>query len=218
MQTFEEIVQRWHAEQPHPKAPSVKVGEYPIAARLATILKFGQPSPGPQEVENFWHEFQSMNQSLQAQNKMPIGPEEFTHLAQQMARSSFAYHGRPPSMYEIQRMRDAHPKDVADFYAALPDEHYPTVSAGDMAKALQAAQPHAQLHLEREPNKGEAAYLVHSGRSPDDYYRELKQQSGTEDQAVGHAGIAGPGDAGGQPTGPRADDSRVASGSAAAGG
>jgi hypothetical protein len=217
MGIIHDLVQQWHAQQPHPKAPSVTVGDYPVAARLATILKFGQQSPGPQEVAGFWREFGAMNETLTAQKKLPIGPEEFVHLAQQAARSSFAYHGRPPSMYELGRLRDAHPKDIADYYAALPDQHYPTVPAGEMAKALQAAQPHAQQHIGREPNKGEAAYLYHSGASPDGYYQSLKGD-GTQDQIGPHPGVAGPGNAGGLAAPQRAADPRLATGSTAAGG
>src|SRR5262249_48648706 len=156
MATLEEIVHQWHAEQPDPEVPSVKVGEYPTAARLATILKFGQGYASPQEVGNFWHEFQDMNESLVAQNKMPVSPDEFSHLAQQLARSPFTYHGRPPTMHEIARLRDADPKTIGDYFAALPDEHYPTVPAGEMAKALAAATPWAQRHAGRDPNKLEA--------------------------------------------------------------
>src|SRR5262245_43857378 len=140
MTTLEELVARWHADQPHPKAPSVKIGEYPVAARLATLLKFGSGHATSQEAANFWSEFQAMNAALVQQKKMPVGPEEFTHLAEQMARSSYAYHGRPPSMYEIQRLRDAHPKDIANYFGSLPDKDYPTISAADMARMLHAAQ------------------------------------------------------------------------------
>jgi hypothetical protein len=219
MPTLEEIVHGYFSSLPHPKAPALSVGDFPVATRLATMLKFGQGHASPQEAENFWHEYQTMNQNLQAQNKAPIGPEEFTHLAQQMARSSFAYHGRPPSMYEIQRMRDADPKAISDYYGALPDEHYPTVSAADMAKTLHAARPWAQQYAQREPSKLEAAYLHASGQSPADYYQQAAKKDGTNDQGgPPDPGAAGAGDAGRQPPDQRADDPRLASGPAAAGG
>ena len=158
-----------------------------------------------------------MNESLTAQQKLPVGPEEFEHLAQQAARSSFAYHSRPPSMYELERLRDAHPKDIANYYESLPDRHYPTVPAGEMAKALQAAQPWARLHLQREPNKGEAAYLYHSGTGAAGYYQTLRDERGTEDQSGAQPGIAGAGDVGGLQAGSRADDPRLAPRAAPAG-
>lgn len=215
MPTLEDVVRQWHASQPHPQAPSVRVGDYPVAARLATILKFGSGHASPQEAAMFWHEFNVMNQNLVAQKKLPVGPEEFTHLSQQMGRSSFAYHGRPPSMYEIQRLRDADPKTVHDYYGGLPDEQYPTLSAADMAKALHAARPWAMQIVGREPVKLEAAYLHHSGQNPADYYRDVH---GTGDQAGAQPGVAGTGDAGRQQAGQRAGDSGVATGAAVAGG
>ena len=214
--TLEEIVNQWHQEQPHPKAPSLTVAEFPVATRLATTLKFGSGHASPQEAANFWHEFNQMNQTLVAQNRQPIGPEEFNHMAQQMARVSFAYHGRPPSMYEMTRLREASPKEVSDYYGSLPDQHYPTVSAADMAKSLHAAAPWAQQALGRGPVKLEAAYLHHSGQNPQNYYQQVS--NGNDDQAGPQPGVAGAGDAGGQPAGARPDDPRLASGTAAAGG
>jgi hypothetical protein len=215
MPSAEEIVHQWHAEQPHPLAPSIKVGEFPVAAKLAAVLKHGQgEAPHPQEIAAFWTEFQTMNQTLSAQKKMPLGPEEFTHLAKQMARSSFAYHGRPPTMYEIGKLRDAGPKDIHDYFGALPDEHYPTVPAAEMAKALHSATPWAQTILDREPNKLEAAYLYHSGQNARDYYQSVKQD-GAQDPTGGQSGTAGPAPAGGQPPDQRTGNSGVAPGTAA---
>src|SRR5215472_3966638 len=188
MESLEQIVQRWHADQPHPQAPSVKVGEYPIAARLATILKFGQGYAVPQEVGNFWREFQSMNESLVAQKKMPVSPDEFGHLAQQIARSSFTYHGRPPSMHEIARLRDADPQTIHDYYGALPDEHYPSVPAAKMVEALHAARPWANMITKGEPTKLDAAYLYHSGHSAQDYYTKRAQYDGSQDRGRTDAG------------------------------
>lgn len=216
--SIEEVVQQWHAEQPHPQAPSVKVGEYPVAARMATMLKFGQGHASPQEVAGFWHEFQSMNQALQLQAKTPISPDEFTHLAQQMARSSFTYHGRPPTMHEIQRLRDADPKTIHDYFGALPDEHYPSVPAAEMAKALHAARPWAQMTTGSEPTKLDAAYLYHSGQNPQDFYQARAKHDGDQDRSGPDTGAVGADPAGGLATDQRAGDPRLASGSAPAGG
>jgi hypothetical protein len=212
---IEDVVTQWHNEQPHPQAPGLTVGDFPVATRLATILKFGQGHASPSEATNFWGEFKSMNQALVAQNKMPVSPEEFTHLAQQMGRSSFAYHGRPPSMYEMRRLRDADPAAIHTYYGSLPDEHYPTVSAADMAKSLHAARPWANQTLGRDATKLEAAYFHHSGQNPRDYYRQVSD--GSNDQSGSQPGVAGPGDAGGQQAGARADDPGVAAGAATAG-
>lgn len=176
MPTLKDVVDQYHQSQPHPLAPQLTVGEYPVAARMATMLKFGTGHASPDEVVGFWKQFQGLNQTLQAQKKAPIQPEEFSHVVQSMAKVSFAYHGRPPTMPEIQRLRDAHPKDVHDYFAALPDEHYPHVSAGQMVKSLESAKPWSQIHLQRAPNKQEAAYLHHSGHSPQDFYQQMATQ------------------------------------------
>lgn len=213
----EQLAQEWHAEQPHPQAPSVRVGDYPVAARLATILKFGQGHATSQEVGNFWHEFQTMNEMLVTQQKMPISPDEFTHLAQQMARSSFTYHGRPPSMHEIARLRDAHPKDIHDFYYQLPDEHYPSVPAGEMVKALHSARPWANMIAGTEPTKLDAAYLFHSGHNPRDFYQQRAAHDGDQDRGESQPGAPSSDAARGQSPDQRAADSGMASRAAAAG-
>jgi hypothetical protein len=214
MPTPEEVVHGWWAEQPHPQAPDIKVGDYPTAARLATSLKFGSGHASPQEVSAFWKEFQGMNQMLQAQNKLPISPEEFTHLSKQMARSSFAYHGRPPSMYEINKLRDADPKSIHDYFGSLPDEHYPTVTAAQMAQALHSARPWANMISGGEPSKLDAAYLVHSGQNPRDYYQA---RDADQNRAQSQPGTVGPTAVGGQPSGQRTSDTGLATGAAVAG-
>src|SRR5215471_10068185 len=216
MPSLEDIVHQSHAEQPHPQAPSVKVGEYPVAARLATILKFGQGYASPQEVGNFWREFQSMNESLVAQNKMPVSPDEFGHLAQQLARASFTYHGRPPSMHEIARLRDADPQTIHDYYGALPDEHYPSVPAAKMVEALHAARPWANMITRGEPTKLDAAYLYHSGHSAKDYYEARAQYDGSQDRSGMEPRAPSANALGGQQVDQRTADTRVATGPAAA--
>ena len=217
--TPEELVAQWHADQPHPLAPSLKVGEFPTAVRLATMLKFGSGHAGPQEAANFWQEFQQMNQALLAQAKQPLSPEEFEHRSQQMARSSYAYHGRPPSMYEIASLRDSSPKDISSYYGSLPDEHYPDVSAADMAKYIALAEPHAQEYAQRPPNKLEARRFAHGGfnaQAMADYYRTT---GGTENSTrPPDAGATGVGNAGGQPADQRAGNLGVDTGTAAASG
>lgn len=217
--TIEDIVHQWHMSQPHPLAPSVTVGDYTQALKMAAVLKFGGDHPGPQEAANLWHEYQQTNQTLAAQGKAPIAPEEFTQMAQQMAKVSFAYHGRPPSMYEIAKLRDAKPSEISDYFGSLPDEHYPTVSAADMAKAMHSARPWAIQATGQEPTKLDAAYLHHSGQNPADYYEQrAKKHDGSDDQSGPQPGVAGPGNDGGQPPAARAADSGVASGSATASG
>src|SRR5262249_23313030 len=216
MPSLEDIVHQSHADQPHPQAPSVKVGEYPVAAKLASVLKFGQGHATPQEVGNFWREFQSMNESLVAQNKMPVSPDEFSHLAQQIARSSFTYHGRPPTMHEIARLRDADPKTVMEYFGSLPDEHYPSVPAAKMVEALHAARPWANMITGGEPTKLDGAYLFHSGHSAADYYTKRAPHDGSQDRSRMDARVLGSAPLGGQQVDQRTADTGMATGSAAA--
>ena len=183
MPTLADIIVEFHNSQPHPQAPNITVGEYSTAARLATLLKFGQGHATPLEVVEFWKRYQNLNQNLSLQKKSPIDPEEFQGLVQNLAKVSFAYHGRPPSIGEIVRLREAHPKDVTDFYGNLPDEHYPHVPAASMVKHLESARPWAQMYLDRQPTKSDASYFFHSGHSPQDYYAQLaKEEQGQQKQ------------------------------------
>jgi hypothetical protein len=164
----------WKA-QPSPHAPGLTNAEFPSAVKLATKMKFGGHA-SPPEAAAFWSEFKSFNERLKAKGKDPLSPESFGHVAEDMAKISFAFHGRPPRMDEIEKLHDQTPKSVRDHYYNLPDQHYPTVPAGDMVRSLEAAKPHANEQIQRDPNKLEAAYLYHSGESPQAYYEKLGQE------------------------------------------
>jgi hypothetical protein len=180
MTDWHAIAQEYWSQQPHPHAPTLTNGEFPTAMRLATQAKFGGHA-SPQEAEAFWREFQGMNGKLAASKQEPITPEEFGHLLDKLAPLSFVYHGRPPQLNEVAALRDAHPTKQREYFSELPDKHYPDVPAGAMVKSMKAAGPAAQRYLQREPVKLEAAYLHHSGQSPETYYQGLKQE---QDQAM----------------------------------
>jgi len=190
-------VASWFGDQPHPQSPGLKIKEFPTAVRLATKMRFGGHADA-REAEGFWREFQAMNDRLAASKKPPVSSDEFEHLIEPMAKISFAYHGRPPTLHEVVRHRDSDPKQMHDWYANLPDEHYPHVPAGGMAKYLALADPYAQMHLARKPVKLEASRFYHGSFSPDAidaWYQKMKQQEGGadggDDSAAGHAGDAG---------------------------
>lgn len=164
---WKKIANEWHAEQPHPLNPALKVGEYATAVKLATKLKFGGHASA-QEAGAFWGEFQQMNQRFMAQGKEAVSPDEFGHLVERVAPVSFAYHGRPPTMRELSQHRDSSPNEVNKYYGDLPDQHYPHVTAGQMAKYLTMAEPHAQQAFGRPPVKLEAARFALSGLSNED--------------------------------------------------
>lgn len=161
----------WNA-QPSPRAPGLTNGEFPVAVKLATKLKFGGHASAS-EASAFWGEFKNFNQKLQAKNKSPLSPEEFGHVVDHLAQVSFAFHGRPPQMQEIEKLHDQTSQAIHNHYYHLPDQHYPTVPAGEMIKNLESAKPYSRDNLNRDPVKLEAAYLYHSGQSPQEYYRML---------------------------------------------
>ncbi len=162
---YNQIAKDYWDQQPHPREPSLKISEFATAIKLATHVKFGGHA-SPAEAGLFWKEF--------APGGVPImSPQEFEHAVDRIAPLSYAFHGRPPSMQEIVKLKDEHPKNVHSYFAELPDKHFPHVSAGNMVKALESAKPHAREHLGREPVKSEASYLHHSGEHPADYYSRL---------------------------------------------
>lgn len=172
---WKKVAEQWHSEQPHPLNPALKVAEFATAVKLATKMKFGGHASA-QEAGAFWGEFQQMNHTLGAQGKPPVTPLEMGHLIDRISPVSFAYHGRPPTMQEVAQHRDSTPAQVHTYYSDLPDQHYPHVSAGQMAKYLTLADAHAQEHLGRPPVKLEAARFALGNFSSEDvagYYRGL---------------------------------------------
>ena len=165
MINWDKIAEEYWADQPHPLAPSLRVGDFATAVKLATKVKFGGHATA-KEAEMFWPGFVASG----------ITPENFLHAVDRLAPLSFTYHGRPPSMQEIVQLNEKSPKEARSYFADLPDKNYPHVSAGDMVKTLQSAEPHAMRHLKRVPNKVEAAYLHHSGERPADYYQRLAEE------------------------------------------
>lgn len=156
----------WNAK-PHPQAPSLTIGQYPQAVRLATKARFGGHATPP-EAAAFWREFQQTG----------MDPAEFEHILDHAAPVSFAHHGRPPSMTELAKFSasKATPSQIREFYQQLPDAHYPSVSSGQMLAALKSAEPWFEMHLGRKPTKKEAEYLVHSKQNPAEYAQQLAAQ------------------------------------------
>lgn len=160
--------------QPHPKAPSLTIGEFATAVKLATLTKFGGHAT-PEDASLFWPEFKSLG----------ISPDDFEHAVERLAPVSFAYHGRPPTMQEIVHLKDEPPAKAQAYFADLPDKHYPFIRSADMIKHLQAAEPHAKQYLGRPPVKLEAAHLASSGERPADYYARLAQPPPTQGNIQG---------------------------------
>ncbi len=162
------VAKSYFDELPHPMGHGLKIKEFATAVKLATLAKFGGHAQ-PHEAALFWGEF--------APGGKPImSPEEFEQTLDRIAPLSFTYHGRPPTMKEITTLKDAPPHEASKYFGDLPDAQHPNLSAAQMVKSLTAARPWAREHLKREPLKNEAAYLHHSGTSPNDYYSHLAAQ------------------------------------------
>ena len=173
------IAHEWHADQPHPLNPLLKVGEFAQAVKLATRTKFGGHAT-PEEAGAFHVEFTAMNNKLTEQGKPPMSPEEYSQLVERIAPHSFAYQGRPPTMDEVVRHRDAENSTVAKYYGDLPDRTYPHITSRDMAKYLTLAEPFARMHVDRPPNRLEAARFALGGMNATgigDYYRAILQST-----------------------------------------
>lgn len=171
----------YYGEKPHPNAPSLKVKDVPVALELANHLKFGQGDGHASfaEAEMLWKEVQPVLDQ-------GVSPKALHELIDTAAQHSFALHGRPPTMSELTRFADpkTHPADIAKWYHALPDKHYP-VAAGDLLQAMLKAQPHAVQHLGRLPVKKEG-WMVANGVDPAAHFPQaarplqLKPQEGQQ--------------------------------------
>lgn len=175
MSIWDQIAAAWHDAQPHPHNPTLSVGDYATAVKLATRSKFGGHA-SPQEAGAFWTEFSTLNDRLATEGQRPFTPEEYTQVLDKTAPHSFAYHGRPPTMDEIVRHRDAEPSTIAKYYGDLPDQLYPQVPASQMAKYVQLADEPALQQIGRRPTKGEAAKFALGGfnfAGIGDFYRAM---------------------------------------------
>lgn len=162
---WESAAKEFFDEQPHPRGHGLKIKEVATAVKLASMAKFGGHA-SLHEAAMFWQEF--------APGGVPMmAPQEFEHALDNIAPASFVFHGRPPTLSEIALLKDKTPAEVHRHYGDLPHRIYPDVSAANMVKAVEAARPWAQQHLQREPALNEARYLHHSQERPSEYYARI---------------------------------------------
>ena len=197
----------WNA-QPSPHNPQLTNGEFPMFVKLATKAKFGGHATA-HEAGLFATEFKSMNANLAAKGKDAISPEEFGHLLDRIAPTSFAFHGRPPTMQEIVRHRDSEPSTIQKFYSDLPDQHYPHVTAGQMAKALSLAEEPAVSLLGRKPVKLEAARFAMGNLGFSDIIDYYQGISGLRPSTEGAIWTPPPGGFGAPPEGSQQPEPRT---------
>lgn len=166
--------------QPSPHAPGLTNAEYPVAVKLATITKFGQGDghASPKEAELFFTEFKQTG----------LSPKQYEEALNRMAPVSFAFHGRPPSMEEIVKHKDAEPAAIHKYYGDLPDKHYPAVPAAAMVKHLAEADVLWQQALGRKPTKLEASMIYHSREHVSAIVDRLKPPTKEVDTSVNQEG------------------------------
>lgn len=162
----EKVVADWHNAQPHPQNPQLTVGEYATAVKLATQSKFGGHATA-QEAGAFWQEFKGANQKLQAEGKATMSPEDYLQALDKLAPLTAALHGRPPSMNEIVSLKDSAPGQQRSYFEDLPDQLYPSVTAGQMAKYIAMGTSAAQATIGRAANKLEAMTFAHANLNLD---------------------------------------------------
>lgn len=189
---WEQAAEEFIGNLPSPLAPSLTNKEFPTAVKLATYTK-DRGIASPTEAAGFMSEFKNMNDQLVAQGKQPYSPEDYKAALDQLSPLSNTYHGRAPTMREVATYGTEHPTKQRDYYANLPDNLYPHITAGQMVQAKFAANPHAQQNLGREPVKSELAYLVHSKQDPATYYSDLgEQQNAVQTGTGGNQGVGSP--------------------------
>lgn len=163
---FDQIAQEYYGSLPHPASKTgILVRDWAMAVQLASASKFGGHA-NPGETDMFWPEFQALG----------LTPSQYLDSLQRLAKWSFQYHGRPPSMGEIKDLHPLKPHEQHQHYQSLPDQHYPDVTAGDMVKALAVSNHYATKHLQRGALKNEARLVHHGGMAPgavDDFYKGL---------------------------------------------
>jgi hypothetical protein len=150
--------------QPHPLAPDLTVGEYPIYERVASMLNdqvLRGNTPHPEMVVH-------AQKTLQAA-KLSAG--EFEHIWTMARPVANRLLDRDPSIVEMaEHLRTATPRDVHQYYSDHPYPGYEEVRAGDVAKYMRAAEPIARRYG-RTPNEEEVTRFAVAGYSHDDMHQ-----------------------------------------------
>jgi hypothetical protein len=156
MEKVQKAVEEYYGNLPHPNAPSVKVKDYPVFAKVAMALKSAFPDGS--DVENAHQQLKALN----------ISPADF-HAAWEVARPlANRLLGRDPHMTEIARLQQASPGEIYDHYHNHPHPQMPDVRAGELVQYFHASRELAQQHHGRDPNHVELQKFVHGQYSADD--------------------------------------------------
>lgn len=150
--------------QPHPLAPDLTVGEYPMFERIASmlndqVLRGNKPKP-----EMVVHAHQTLKSAQ-------LSPGEFEHIWTMARPVANRLLDRDPSIIEMAKhLREATPKDVHQYYSDHPYPGYEEVSAGQVARYQRAAEPIARRYG-KSPNLEEVTRFAAAGYTHDDMHQ-----------------------------------------------
>jgi hypothetical protein len=151
------VIDQVIGDQPHPKAPSLKVKDYKAHETVAEMMK-NPDRPTPQDVVDAYHTL----------NGIGMSPAQFQH-AWKIARPlANRFLGRDPDPSELAQFVDGHPADVYDYYAHSPYPGHEEIKAGDFVKYFHAATPIAQATIGRKPLPVEIARFAAAGYQSED--------------------------------------------------
>lgn len=150
--------------QPHPMAPSLTVGEFPVYERVAAMLNDKVLQGNKPKPEMVAHAHQTLKSAQ-------LSPGEFENvwtLARPVANRLL---DRDPSIPEMAKhLREATPGMVHDYYSNHPYPGYEEVKAGDVARYMRAAEPIARRYG-KSPNLEEVTRFAVSGYGHDDIHQ-----------------------------------------------
>lgn len=151
------VVADYYGNQPHPDAPDIKVKEYEAFAKVAARF-FENPKPQREQITQAYHLLNNANLS-------PAQFERVWDIAKPLANRLL---GTPPTIHDLDMLRDAHPGDIQRYYLDHPHPKYPEVSAGDFNRYYHAAEPIANMHADRFPVDHEVARFAAAGYETED--------------------------------------------------
>jgi hypothetical protein len=151
-----------YGDMPHPKAPSLKVKDYPAFERVAWMLNDRKPRPA---------DVVHAHKSLQVAGISPAEFEQTWTVARPVANRLL--NGRDPTMVDIQRLKEAHPRDIHRYYLDHPFPGYEEVTAHQMATHYRAAEAIARQYG-RTPNYEEVSRFAVAGYEADDMHQHYR--------------------------------------------
>jgi hypothetical protein len=159
---LKQAVDDYYGNLPHPLAPSIRAREYPAYAKIAAMFKDGMPDGKDVEA------------AAQMLRGIQLAPSEFEYLWKIARPVANRLTGQDPHPIELQRLKNASPAEIAQYYGSLPHRDYPEISSADFARYHHAMTPIARQHVQRDPVALEVARAAAAGWSHEDigtFYR-----------------------------------------------